>query len=61
MLQVVDYVTGKKVGPDIPGELYIKSPTVMLGYDGSEASVTDEEGWLHTGNKKIQMYYHSIY
>ncbi|VDM72566.1 unnamed protein product, partial [Strongylus vulgaris] len=39
--------------PNIPGELYIKSPTVMLGYfnmSDEDENVVDEDEWLRTGD-----------
>ncbi|VDN27123.1 unnamed protein product [Cylicostephanus goldi] len=43
--------------PNKTGELYIKSPTVMLGYfnmSSEDENVIDEKGWLRTGDL---MYY----
>jgi acyl-CoA synthetase (AMP-forming)/AMP-acid ligase II len=50
---VVDPDTGGHVGPDRPGELWIRGPQVMAGYLGDQratAEVLDREGWLHTGD-----------
>lgn len=32
------------------GEVFLRSPTQMLGYFGEEESPIDNEGWLHTGD-----------
>ncbi|KAL4910502.1 hypothetical protein BDW74DRAFT_184412 [Aspergillus multicolor] len=45
---------------DTPGELLLKSPSIMKGYLGAEsatAEVFDEEGWLRTGD--IAVFRHS--
>lgn len=31
-VKIVDPITGEALGPNKPGELYCKSPTMMLGY-----------------------------
>ena len=31
-VKIVDLTTGETLGPNLPGELYCKSPTMMLGY-----------------------------
>lgn len=31
-VKMVDLTTGEALGPNKPGELYCKSPTMMLGY-----------------------------
>jgi acyl-CoA synthetase (AMP-forming)/AMP-acid ligase II/alcohol dehydrogenase class IV len=37
--------------PGMPdGEVFLRSPTQMLGYFGEEESPIDREGWLHTGD-----------
>jgi acyl-CoA synthetase (AMP-forming)/AMP-acid ligase II len=37
--------------PGMPdGEVFVRSPTQMLGYFGDEESPIDHEGWLHTGD-----------
>jgi len=49
---VVDTETGKALGSGQNGEIWIKSPLVMLGYAGNPAAtaaVIDNDGWLHTG------------
>ncbi|XP_058797692.1 uncharacterized protein LOC131667933 [Phymastichus coffea] len=53
-VKMVDLVTGEALGPNQPGELYCKSPTMMLGYyKNPEATkeTIDEEGWIHSGDK----------
>jgi acyl-CoA synthetase (AMP-forming)/AMP-acid ligase II len=50
---VVDPDTGGHVGPDTPGELWIRGPQLMAGYlraQRATAEVLDREGWLHTGD-----------
>ncbi len=34
----------------VDGEVFIRSPTQMLGYFGAHASPIDLDGWLHTGD-----------
>jgi long-chain acyl-CoA synthetase len=49
---VVDEETGKPVGPGHKGELWVKSPQVMVGYykrPDATAKVM-KEGWLNTGD-----------
>ena len=49
-LRVVDD-NGKNLGPNQPGELYIKHPVVMLGYlknPEETKKVIDEDGWVHS-------------
>ena len=52
MLQVVDYVTKKEVGPNMSGEMYIKTPHRMIAYADNIPSMVDDEGWLRTGRLK---------
>lgn len=46
-VKIVDLTTGEVLGPNQPGELYCKSPTMMLGYyknpTATEETI-DEEG-----------------
>ena len=46
-LKVVDINTGEVLGPNQPGELCVKSPTIMVGYyknPSATRSTIDEEG-----------------
>jgi acyl-CoA synthetase (AMP-forming)/AMP-acid ligase II len=50
---VVDPDSGERVGPDQPGELWIRGPQVMAGYHRDQrgtGQVLDREGWLRTGD-----------
>ncbi|VVA91987.1 unnamed protein product [Arabis nemorensis] len=51
--KIVDPDSGRVLGVDQTGELWIRSPTVMKGYfknDEATASTIDSEGWLKTGD-----------
>jgi len=49
--KVVDRQSGLPVGgPDLHGELCVKSPQVMLGYLGEDEGPLDTEGYFHTGD-----------
>jgi acyl-CoA synthetase (AMP-forming)/AMP-acid ligase II len=51
--RVVDYSTGEDLGPEQPGEIWLRGPNIMQGYlNQPEASrnTIDSEGWLHTGD-----------
>jgi acyl-CoA synthetase (AMP-forming)/AMP-acid ligase II len=50
---IVDVESGTRLGPDQPGELWVRGPQVMLGYLGDERATSaalDGHGWLHTGD-----------
>ncbi|XP_029159128.1 4-coumarate--CoA ligase 1-like isoform X2 [Nylanderia fulva] len=52
-IKIVDPKNGKVLGPNNPGELWIKTPTMMTCYyKNPEAtkSIIDEEGWLHSSD-----------
>ncbi|KAL0694980.1 hypothetical protein Bca4012_062160 [Brassica carinata] len=51
--KIVDPDTGRVLGVNQTGELWLRSPTVMKGYFKNEeatASTIDSEGWLKTGD-----------
>lgn len=48
----MDAKTNQKFGPNVPGELCFKGPTLMKGYINDEKAMRDlidKEGFLHTG------------
>lgn len=50
---VLDLVTGEPLGPNKPGELYVRGPQIMMGYLNNEKATNetiDENGWLRTGD-----------
>ncbi len=51
--RVVDPETEAELGPNEPGELWVRSPSAMAGYlDDIEATdaTIDHDGWVHTGD-----------
>jgi acyl-CoA synthetase (AMP-forming)/AMP-acid ligase II len=51
--RIIDTESGRELGPDEDGELWIRGPQVMRGYLGNqEATIAtlDADGWLHTGD-----------
>jgi len=52
-LRIVEPVTGEVLAAGAPGEVAVRSPSVMRGYRGDEAAtqaVLDADGWLLTGD-----------
>ncbi|XP_025095081.1 4-coumarate--CoA ligase 1-like isoform X2 [Pomacea canaliculata] len=51
--KIIDPVSGKSLGVDRTGELYVRGPQVMLGYikDPEATALTiDGDGWMRTGD-----------
>jgi acyl-CoA synthetase (AMP-forming)/AMP-acid ligase II len=51
--RIVDAETGRDLGVDEPGEVWIRGPQVMKGYlnnPEATARTVDADGWLHTGD-----------
>jgi acyl-CoA synthetase (AMP-forming)/AMP-acid ligase II len=51
--RIIDTESGRELGPDEDGELWIRGPQVMRGYLGNPEATTatvDADGWLHTGD-----------
>ncbi len=51
--RIVDFETGRDLGPNEEGELWIRSPQVMKGYLNNASATTRtivEDGWLRTGD-----------
>ncbi len=51
--KIVDLVSGESLGPNSPGELWVRGPQIMKGYlnrPEATAAMIDADGWLHTGD-----------
>ncbi len=51
--RVLDMDTGRELGPEERGELFVRGPQVMQGYlndDEKSRAMIDSEGWLRTGD-----------
>ncbi|GMR50707.1 hypothetical protein PMAYCL1PPCAC_20902, partial [Pristionchus mayeri] len=52
-MKIMDVKTGKECATGEQGELWVRTPTVMMGYlnrPKETAETLDTEGWLHTGD-----------
>lgn len=52
-LRLVDPDTGKDVGLDTPGELWLRGPQITMGYlynEKATAETFDKDGFIHTGD-----------
>ena len=55
-VQIVDVETGKALGSNEEGELWIRGPQVSSGYYGLPAQTRElfqEDGWVRTGTDCI--------
>ena len=51
-LQIVDVITGKELGPNQDGELWVRGPNMMKGYINNQTATdltTNKDGWVMTG------------
>ena len=51
--KIVDISTGKELGSNQPGEIWVRGPQVMKGYlnaPDATAAILDSDGWLKTGD-----------
>jgi acyl-CoA synthetase (AMP-forming)/AMP-acid ligase II len=50
---IIDLHDGRRLGPGEEGEIWVRSPSAMLGYHNrleETSSMLDRDGWLHTGD-----------
>ena len=55
IFKVVDLNTGRELGVNEDGEIWIRGPQIMKGYFRNEKATRDtidDNGWLHTGRPK---------
>ncbi|KAK4321332.1 hypothetical protein Pmani_007852 [Petrolisthes manimaculis] len=51
--KIIDLQDGRLLGPNEQGELYIKTPSIMSGYDNNDKATQDtitEDGWVKSGD-----------
>jgi acyl-CoA synthetase (AMP-forming)/AMP-acid ligase II len=51
--RIVDPESGRDLGANVPGEVWIRGPQIMKGYlnnPEATARTVDPDGWLHTGD-----------
>ncbi|KPM40118.1 hypothetical protein AK830_g6418 [Neonectria ditissima] len=53
--KIVDQDSTELIGLDQPGELWVKSPSVALGYLNNEVATSETfvDGWMRTGDKAV--------
>jgi fatty-acyl-CoA synthase len=55
-IRVVDPATGRDAPMGVPGEIFVRGYTLMLGYYNKPEATTaaiDAEGWMHTGDMGV--------
>ena len=53
LLQIVDVETGRSLGLNQPGEVWVRGPQASLGYLNLPAQTKEmflDDGWIRTGN-----------
>ena len=48
--KIIDRITASPAGPDLQGELCVKTAQISCGYLGQPQSLLDSEGYFHTGD-----------
>ena len=55
IFKVVDLKTGRELGVNEDGEIWLRGPQIMKGYFRNEKATQDtidDNGWLHTGRSE---------